>query len=67
MKYFLVKVEFQTEDDKGKTKHQSYIYLVDSMSVTEAEVKTVKYLRDQGESNFEIKSATQSKILEVLQ
>jgi Fe-S cluster assembly iron-binding protein IscA len=66
MKYFQVKVEFKTEDDKGRIKRQSYLYLVDAQSVTEAETRTVKYLRDQSEEDFEIKSAGSSKILEVL-
>ena len=66
MKYFQVKVEFKTEDDKGKIKRQSYMYLVDAQSVTEAEARTVKYLREQSEEDFEIKSAGSSKILEVL-
>jgi hypothetical protein len=66
MKYYQVKVEFKTEDDKGRIKRQSYLYLVDAQSVTEAEARTVKYLRDQSEEDFEIKSAGASKILEVL-
>ena len=66
MKYFQVKVEFKTEDDKGRIQRQSYLYLVDAQSVTEAEARTVKYLRDQSEEDFEIKSAGSSKILEVL-
>jgi Fe-S cluster assembly iron-binding protein IscA len=66
MKYFQVKVEFKTEDDKGRIKRQSYLYLVDAQSVTEAEARTVKYLREQSEEDFEIKSAGSSKILEVL-
>jgi hypothetical protein len=41
--------------------------LVDAQSVTEAEARTVKYLREQSEEDFEIKSAGASKILEVLQ
>jgi len=66
MRYYQVKVEFKTEDDKGRIKRQSYLYLVDAQSVTEAEARTVKYLRDQSEEDFEIKSAGSSKILEVL-
>ena len=66
MDYFTVKVEFKTEDDKGKIKHQSYLYLVDAQSVTEAEARTVKYLRDQSEEDFEVKSVIASKILKVL-
>jgi hypothetical protein len=66
MQYFQVKVEFKIEDDKGRVKRQSYLYLVDAQSVTEAEARTVTYLREQGEEDFEVKSAGASKILEVL-
>ena len=66
MDYFTVKVEFKTEDDKGKIKRQSYLYLVDAQSVTEAEAITVRYLRDQLEEDFEVKSVSASKILKVL-
>lgn len=66
MQYFQVKVEFKIEDDKGRIKRQNYVYLVDAQSVTEAEARTVKYLREQGEEDFEVKSAGASKILEVL-
>jgi hypothetical protein len=66
MQYFQVKVEFKIEDDKGKIKRQSYLYLVDAQSVTEAEARTVKYLTEQGEDDFEVKSVGASKIIEVL-
>lgn len=66
MQYFTVKVEFKVEDDKGKIKRQNVLYLVDAQSVTEAEARTVKYLTEQGEDDFEVKSASSSKILEVL-
>jgi Fe-S cluster assembly iron-binding protein IscA len=66
MQYFQVKVEFKVEDDKGKIKRQNVLYLVDAQSVTEAEARTVKYLTEQGEDDFEVKSASASKILEVL-
>ena len=66
MQYYQVKVEFKTEDDKGKIKRQSYLYLVDAQSVTEAEARTINYLRDQLEEDFEVKSVIASKILKVL-
>lgn len=64
--FYQVKVQFKIEDEKGKVKHQNVVYLVDALSVTEAEARTVKYLDDQGESDFEVKSAASSKIAEVL-
>jgi hypothetical protein len=65
-KYFQTVVTFITESDNGKTKKQSLIYLVDSESVTEAEARTIKFLSDRGETNFEVKAAAESKISEVI-
>jgi hypothetical protein len=65
-KYYTVKVEFQMEDDKGKIKKQKYDYLVDAMSVTEAEAKMTKYLVERSERNFQIKAAITSPVVEVL-
>ena len=41
-------------------------YLVDAMSVTEAEAKMTKWLVERSERNFEIKAAIASPIVEVL-
>jgi hypothetical protein len=65
-KYMTVKVEFETEDDKGKVKVQKVSYLVDATSCTEAEAKMTKYLVDKGERDFEIKATISSPILDVL-
>ena len=62
MQYFQVKVQFVNEDNK-KT---SVLYLVDAQSVTEAEARTVAYLTGNGETNFEVKSASESKIAQVI-
>lgn len=64
--FFQVKVQFRTEDDKGKIKKENVSYLVDAMSVTEAEARTVKYLTDRGEEAFEVKAASESKIAQVV-
>ena len=60
--YFQVKVQFVNEDNKK----QSVIYLVDAMSVTEAEARTIEYLTNEGEETFEVKAASESKILGVI-
>jgi hypothetical protein len=65
-KYYTVKVEFQMEDDKGKIKKQTFSYLVDAMSVTEAETKMTKWLVERSERDFQIKAAIASPIVEVL-
>jgi hypothetical protein len=64
--FFQVKVQFTTEDSKGKTKKQNILYLVDAMSVTEAEATTINYLVSRGENAFEVKAASESVITEVL-
>ncbi len=63
--YFQVKVQFTVEVN-GKLKKQSVNYLVDAMSVTEAEARIVEYLTAQGEQEFEVKAASESKIAEVI-
>ena len=60
--YFQVKVQFVNEDNKK----QSVNYLVDAMSVTEAEAKTIQYLTNEGEESFEVKAASESKIAQVI-
>jgi hypothetical protein len=66
-KYYIVKVEFQLEDDKGKLKKQKVDYLIDAVSVTEAEVKMTKYLVERSERNFQIKAAIASPIVDVIE
>jgi hypothetical protein len=65
--YFTVKAVFETEDNKGKIKKQTEVYLVDAMSVTEAEARITEYLTDRGENDFEIKSASKSNIASVIE
>jgi hypothetical protein len=64
--YFQVKVQFSDIDDKGKVKKENIAYLVDAQSVTEAEARVVKFLTDEDETNFEVKAASESKIVEVI-
>ncbi len=54
--YFNVKVQFRTEDERGKVKKENINYLVDAQSVTEAEARTVQYLLDRDEEAFEVKA-----------
>jgi predicted membrane GTPase involved in stress response len=65
--YFTVKAVFEIEDAKGKIKKQTEVYLVDAMSVTEAEARITSYLADRGENDFEIKSASKSNIVSVIE
>jgi hypothetical protein len=69
MKYFevLVQVRTETEDSKGnvKVKKNSELYLVDAMSVTEAEARVVK-LFIGSTFDFEVISVRGSKVIEVV-
>ena len=64
--YFIVSLKIVVQDAKGRDKMVTERYLVDSMSVTEAEARAVKYMEDQGAHNFEVSAASQSKIVDVI-
>jgi hypothetical protein len=64
--YFNVKVQFRTEDERGKVKKENINYLVDAQSVTEAEARTVEYLLSRDEEAFEVKAASEAKIAGVI-
>ena len=64
--YFNVKVQFRIENENGKVKKETVNYLVDAQSVTEAEARTVQYLLSRDEEAFEVKSASEAKIAEVI-
>ena len=63
--YFNVKVQFRTESDNGKVKKETVNYLVDAMSVTEAEVRVVEYFKGSV-IPFEVKGAQVSRIIDVI-
>ena len=65
-KYFLVKVEFESMTDSGKTKKIKSQYLVDSQSCTEAEARMTSYLKDTI-LDYEIVSAVKSPIEDVVE
>lgn len=66
LKYFLVKVEFETETDTGKTKKIKSQYLVDAQSCTEAEARMTQYL-DGTVLDYKIVSASESPIEDVIE
>jgi hypothetical protein len=70
MKYFEVTVQIKTEseDSKGnvKVKHQNETYLVDAMSVTEAEARVVK-LFSGATFEYNVTSVKNSKIVDIVE
>jgi len=65
LKYHLIKVKISSEDDKGRIKWRAEEYLVDSLSVTEAESKITTLFKDYS-GEWKIHSVVQSKILQIL-
>jgi len=63
--YFTVSVKVSFEDDKGKVKKSVERYLVDAMSVTEAEARTTEFMKSDTRDS-EIVAVNQSRILEVI-
>ena len=64
--YYVTKVSVHHADpNSGKVKKMTEQYLVDAVSVTDAEVIITKELKSQS-LDFEVKSVTASKILDVL-
>lgn len=69
MSYYVAKVQLQIEVDtpKGvKIKKTSETYLVEALSVTEAEAKVVKDFQGYN-FDFEVKSVNASKIIKILE
>ena len=64
--WYIVKIAFSTESDKGKTKIEKLNYLVEDETTSSAENKVKKKLIDEDEINFEIKSVSESKIYRVI-
>jgi hypothetical protein len=63
--YFTVSVKVSYTDDKGKVKKSVERYLVDAMSVTEAEARTAEFMKTDVRDS-EIIAVNQSRILEVI-
>tara|TARA_B110000483_G_C18020948_1_gene474982 strand:+ start:121 stop:327 length:207 start_codon:yes stop_codon:yes gene_type:complete len=68
MSYYSVSVELEGEPKRnGAPTKVREMYLVDAMSCTEAEAKTVSRLRDEGTiQDFRVTKTTETKYLAVI-
>ena len=68
-KYFEVTVEMVVSTQKnGKDKKAKEIYLVDAMSVTEAESRVVKDFEESGvQIDYKVSGAKESRIIRVIE
>ncbi len=65
-KYYAVTVAVEVEDAKGKIKKNKEQYLVDALSVTEAEAKIVKKFTDDAvQLEYEVIKVIETKIVDV--
>lgn len=65
MAYWQVKVRLTIEHESGRTQKVNEEYLVDAESATEAEKKI--YTEFDGEHNFSVTSARETKIIKILE
>jgi hypothetical protein len=68
-KYFEVSVELVISIQKnGKEKKQKEVYLVDAMSVTEAEKRVIEDFDNSGvQLDYKVVSARESKVIRVIE
>lgn len=68
MSYFQATVDIIDMNEKGKQTRTKELYLVDAVSVTDAEVKVTKMFEDEGSQvEFQVKSVRETKILQVIE
>jgi len=65
MAFYISKVQFEFTGENGKVKKKNRIYVVDAVSVTDAEVKINEYLANATEP-FEVKTISESKIEDII-
>ena len=65
MAYYIAKVNVHNEDDKGRVKKVVEQYLVDAVSVTDAEVKVFGEF-DGSNLEFEVTAVVETKIVKVI-
>ena len=66
MNYYIAKVKVHHEDDKGRVKKVTEQYLVNAVSVTDAEAKVVQDFEGSN-LEYEVTKVSETKILKVIQ
>ena len=65
MSLYAARVKFEVTDDKGSIKHQMRSYIVNAVSITDADEKVNRYLKDSTEA-FEVKIIGDTKYLDYI-
>lgn len=66
MAYYIAKVKVHHEDDKGRVKKVTEQYLVNAVSVTDAEAKVVAEFEGSN-LEYEVTAVMETKIVSVIQ
>mgnify|MGYP002622246081 FL=1 len=66
MAYYIAKVKVHHEDDKGRVKKVTEQYVVNAVSVTDAEAKVVADFEGSN-LEYEVTAVTETKIVSVIQ
>ena len=66
MNYYIAKVKVHHEDDKGRVKKVTEQYLVNAVSVNDAEAKVVQDFEGSN-LEYEVTAVSETKILKVIQ
>ncbi len=61
MAFYIARVQFEHTNENGKVKKKMRSYIVNAVSVTDAEVQVNKYLVNATEP-YEVKTVSESKI-----
>lgn len=61
MSFYIARVQFEHTNENGKVKKKMRSYIVNAVSVTDAEVQVNKYLVNATEP-YEVKTVSESKI-----
>lgn len=64
--YYTARVQIKFEDDNGKLKKRTEQYLVHALSITEAEAVVTESFTSSPTLQYEIKSISESRIVEIL-
>ncbi len=63
--FYNAKVKVSIEDDKGRIRKQTWVYLVDAVSITDVEAIVTERMKDSA-FDWEVKSVSETNVLEVL-
>jgi len=63
--FYNAKLKVSIEDDKGRIRKQTWVYLVDAVSITDAEAIVTERMKDSM-FDWEVKSVSETNFIEVL-